>query len=249
MPIFTIDIWFLHLSPTYYGLMYALSFILCYSIVKKKNILSHDDLDSLVLYIFLWVVLWGRFGYVIFYNFSYYISHLFEIIAFWKGGMSFHGGALGVILAVFLFAKRKKQSFLFLIDHIASVVPIWLFFGRIGNAINKELLWFHYDGFLAIKKEGISYFPSPLLEAFLEWIILYFILAHFLKRKRFNGEIGSIFLIFYSVFRIIVELFFRLPDENIGYIIGPFSLGTLLSLPMLFAWIWLYYYLKKHPKK
>lgn len=245
MPIFTIHIWDFSLSPTYYGLMYVISFILCYLSVWKRKIFSLDSIDTLLIYIFFWIILWGRLGYVFFYDFLYYFKNPLDVIKFWEWGMSFHGWALWVILAVILFAKKEKKSFYFVIDHIASVVPIGLFFGRIGNYINKELLWKTYNWFLAVEKDGQYFFPSPLLEAFLEGFVLYFILSFALKKKSFEGQIGSLFLIFYWIFRIFIEIFFRVPDVQIGYIFWFLTMGMILSFPMIIFWILLYVYLNK----
>lgn len=245
MPIFTLHIWTFSLSPTYYGLMYVISFISCYLVVKRRKVFSLVSIDNLLLFIFFWIILWGRLGYVLFYDIFYYLKNPFDIIKFWQGGMSFHGGAIWVILAVMLFAKQEKKSFFFVIDHIASVVPIGIFFWRIGNYINKELLWFPYNWFLAVEKKGEYFFPSPLIESFLEGFVLYFILAFAFKKKKFDGQIGSLFLIFYGIFRIFVEIFFRVPDPQIGYILWFLTMGMILSFPMIIFWIWFYVYLSK----
>lgn len=239
MPIIQIPFFGFTIAPTYYGLMYTVSFILWYLIFLKRKILSESDLDSLLIYIFLWVVLWGRLGYILFYDFNYYVHNISEIIAVRKWGMSFHWGLIGVITSVFLFSKNHKISFWKIIDELAAIVPIWLWLGRIGNYINKELLWFPYNGPLAIEIAGRWYFPSPLLEAFLEGLILFLILKYIQRKKKFIWQTSAFFLIFYGTFRIIVELFFRMPDEKLGYILWPLSLWAILSIPMILLWIYL----------
>ncbi|MDD3793565.1 MAG: prolipoprotein diacylglyceryl transferase [Candidatus Gracilibacteria bacterium] len=222
--------------------MYALSFIVGYYILYKRDAIDRDKLDDLFLYIFLGVVLGGRFGYIFFYDFSNYLSNPVDIIKVWEGGMSFHGGVLGVILAMIIFSKKYKIGFLKLADQITLVLPIGLGLGRIGNYLNKELLGYSgYDGFLAVYLNNVGYFPSPLLEAFLEGFILFLILNYlYIKKILKKGQIASLFLVFYAIFRIFVEVFFRQPDVQIGYILGFFTMGQLLSIPMLIVGIILF---------
>ncbi|MDD3645997.1 MAG: prolipoprotein diacylglyceryl transferase [Candidatus Gracilibacteria bacterium] len=208
-------------------------------LLQRRGVRGEVELlDDLLLYIVAGVILGGRLGYVIFYNLTSYIENPLDILKVWEGGMSFHGGVIGVIIAMYLFSKRYKVGFLKLSDEITAVLPIGLGLGRIGNYLNKELLGFPYNGPLAVNGN----FPSPLLEALLEGVVLFIILNLVYKNRKFDGQIASLFLIFYGVFRIIVELFFRLPDANIGYIAGYFTLGTLLSIPMIIAGF--YYYVK-----
>ena len=132
-----------------------------------------------------------------------------------------------------------------LADNIVSVLPIWLFFGRIWNYLNKELLWFQYTGFLAVEKNGNYYFPSPLLEAFLEWIILFIILFFINKYKKIDWIVASSFLIIYAIFRIFIEIYFRSPDVQIWYIFWFLTVWEILSSIMLFSGIIIFIYLKK----
>lgn len=247
MALFEINIFWYQLQANFYWLMYAFWFLLWYFIIYKRNIINRKDLDNLFVYIFLWVLLWGRLGYVLFYNFNYYLSNPIDIFKFWNWWMSFHWWVIWVILAMALFSRRHKFSFLKLADQITLVLPIWLWLGRIWNYMNQELLGFSgYNWFLAVIKDWKSYFPSPLLEAFLEWIILYFILYFFYKRKNLSDwQISALFLIFYAIFRIFVEVFFRTPDVNIWYILGFLTMWEILSLPMLIAWIFFYFKFKK----
>ncbi len=267
MYIFSINIFWIQILPSYYWLMYALGFIAWYYIIKKrgkfsinyfsdkqkkvletKNLLSKNKkqvplLDNLLFYIFLWVILWWRLWYTLFYNFYYYIENLGQIFRIWEWWMSFHGGVLWVLIAMALFSKRYKISFLMIADEVTAILPIWLGLGRIWNYLNKELLGFHpYTWPLATKINDISYFPSTLVESLLEGLVLFFILNWIYKNKKFNWQIWTLFLIFYSIFRILVEIFFRMPDEHIGYIFWFLTMWEILSLPMLV--IWIYYYLK-----
>ena len=243
MTIFEITIFWITIAPSYYGLMYVLGFILWYIILEKRQILWKKELDSLFLYVFLWVILWGRLGYVIFYDLSYYLSNFWDIIKIWEWWMSFHGWALWVILGVFIFWKLNKISFIKTINEIALVAPIWIFFGRIWNYINKELLWFPYTWFLAVEKNWEYYFPSPLVEAFLEWIVLFLILLYFSKTK-FNKYLWAIFIIWYWVFRLLVEIFIRVPDSHLWYIIWPLSMWAILSIVMILIWFLIIFVLR-----
>lgn len=239
MSIFEIPFFWITIAPTYYGLMYTISFIVGYTIMMKRKVLPENQLDTLLIYVFLWVVLGGRFGYIIFYDLNYYLHNLNAIIQVRNWWMSFHWGLIGVILSIYLFCKNYKIQFWKIMDEMAAITPIWLFLGRIGNYINKELLWFPYNGPLAVELAWKSYFPSPLLESFLEWFILFFLLKYIQNHKNFYGQTSGFFLIIYWIFRIIVELSVRMPDEKIGYVIWPFSLWAILSVPMIVLWIFL----------
>jgi len=244
MYIFKLDLFWLTIAPTYYWLMYVLWFIFGYFIVKNELNLKTKKIDSLLLYIFLWVVLWWRIWYILFYDLAYYIENPINIIKTWQWWMSFHGWVIWVIIAMFLFSKKHKFSFLKLSDAICYSLPFWLFFWRIWNYINKELLWFSpYSWPLAIYKNWEYFFPSALLEAVLEWIVLFFILRYFKNNKKLKKwQIAALFLIFYASFRIFVEAFFRLPDSHIWYIFWFLTMWEILSFPMLL--VWLYYYIK-----
>ena len=155
--------------------------------------------------------------------------------------MSFLGGWLWVILAIYLFTKKNDLAFWKIIDEVALVTPIGLFFGRIWNYINKELLWYSwYDGLFAVEINDQSYFPSPLLESLLEWLILWIILLLIAKNKLFHWRIASIFLIWYWLSRSVREVFLREPDLHIGYIFWFLTLWEILSFPMLIVWVIIY---------
>ena len=156
--------------------------------------------------------------------------------------MSFHGWVIWVILAMWYFSRRYRFSFLKLTDEITTVLPIWLWLGRIWNYLNSELLWFsNYNWPLAVYKDWIWYFPSPLLECFLEWILLFIILNIVYKYKKFDWQIAALFLILYGSFRIFVEIFFRTPDANIWYIFWVLTMWEILSIPMILIWGYYYY--------
>jgi phosphatidylglycerol:prolipoprotein diacylglycerol transferase len=229
-----------------YWLMYALSFIIWFYIIKKRKIFTHIQWEDFFLFTFLGVIIGGRLWYVVFYNLSYYLENIHKILYVWEWWMSFHWGALWVILAMILFSRKYNLNFLRVSDELTSVLPIWLFLWRIGNYFNKELLWYSgYNGIFAVEKNWTTYFPSPLLEAFLEWFILYFILLYIYKNKKFDWQVWSLFLIFYGIFRILVEIFFRQPDEHIWYILPGLSLWIIYSLPMIIIWLWIYIYLSR----
>ncbi|NDK07779.1 prolipoprotein diacylglyceryl transferase [Candidatus Gracilibacteria bacterium] len=264
MYIFKTEIFGITIAPSYYGLMYAIGFLTAYIIIKKGLKISTKKMDDLLIYSFLGVLLGGRIAYILFYDLTYYLNNPGSLIKVWEGGMSFHGGVIGVILAMYFFSKKYKVGFLKLADYLCYALPIGLFFGRIGNYLNKELLGFsNYNGPFAIYINSVGYFPSPLLEAFLEGIVLFGILHYAKKIKennnkifsfklhkkwynvfipKYDGQIAALFLIFYSIFRIIVEIFFRVPDTQIGYIFGFLTMGEILTFPMLISGI--YYFIK-----
>ena len=182
-----------------------------------------------------------------FYNPQYYLSNLSEIIKIWEGGMSFHGALIGIIIGTYFFSIKKNISTYFFLDIIACVAPVGIFFGRIANFINGELFGKPTDiwwGVIFPKIDNLSRHPSQLYEAFLEGIVLFFIMNLILFKKNYKtGTCSYMFLIIYGIFRIFSE-FFREPDSQIGFIFGSLSMGMLLSLFMIFAGSILY--LKKN---
>ena len=203
------------------------------------------DVDDLIVWVALGVVLGGRLGYVLFYNLSSYLSHPLEIFAVWRGGMSFHGGFLGAVLAIVLFARSRGLNPLAMLDMAAVVTPIGLFFGRIANFINGEL-WgrpapdFPYA--VVFPHAGpVPRHPSQLYEAFGEGLVLFIVMAFAARRFGFRrpGLLGGIFVLGYALARIVCE-FFREPDEQLGFLFGSsigalgggITMGMLLSIPM-----------------
>lgn len=242
-----IDPVFLSIGPLqfrWYGLMYVLAFIATYFIirseVKRKQLaLTADDVADLVFYGAMGVVLGGRIGYILFYNLGFYLANPLKLFAVWEGGMSFHGGFLGVILTFLIYARRNKIPFLTLTDIAALCTPVGLGLGRIGNFINGELYGRPTDlpwGIIFPGSDGVPRHPSQLYEAFLEGVVLFFIARFVSKRTTVNGVTSCTLMAGYGLFRFMVE-FVRQPDAQMGLIFGLFSMGQLLSLPMFIAGI------------
>ncbi len=196
------------------------------------------EFDNLITYIIISMLLGGRVGYVLFYNFEYYLSNPFDIIKIWEGGMSFHGALVGIILGTKWFSVKRNISTFFLLDIIAFVSPIGIFFGRIANFINGELVGKTTDVFWGVIFPYIdnnARHPSQLYEAFLEGVVLFIIMNLVLFRKNYKtGTCSYIFLIFYGIFRIFSE-FYREPDLQVGYLFNLISMGTMLSILMVLA--------------
>ena len=231
----------------WYSLAYIFGIIFGW-VYCKKNLIKDKKLlnlfDDLITYLIIGIILGGRLGYIIFYNLEYYLDNFFEILMIWNGGMSFHGGLIGVILATVIFGKKHKINSYIFLDLIALVAPIGLFLGRIANFINSELYGRETDIFWSVKFviiDNISRHPSQIYEAIFEGLILFFLLNHFVKKDNFKnpGLISSMFLIFYSFFRFILE-FFRAPDYQIGYLIYQLTLGQFISIVFFFLGISLY---------
>ncbi len=199
---------------------------------------TKDQIDDFLLWVVLGVMLGGRIGYILFYNFTSYIENPITILYLWQGGMSFHGGVIGVSVAIILYSQIYKIPLLRLSDIIACVVPIGLFFGRLANFVNAELY-----GRITTSKWGVI-FPnsngeprhaSQLYEAFLEGLILFIILFILSRKKAIRDKAGvltGIFLIWYGLSRFIIE-FFREPDAHLGFIFSFLSMGQILTVPML----------------
>lgn len=218
----------------WYGFMYAFSFLLGYLWLGKK--LDDGFKDPLIIYVILGIVLGGRIGYVLFYNISYFFANPLKIIAVWEGGMSFHGGLIGAAAALALFAKKYKVKFWDLGDIVTSFAPVGLFFAKIGNFINGELYGRVAENFcLRFPSDpGNCRYPSQLLEAFLEGIVLFGLLYFIGRKTKKKGVVSAWFLILYGIFRIFAE-FFREPDSHIGFLFGLITEGQLLSGLMLIA--------------
>lgn len=238
-----IDPVFLHLGPVqlrWYGLMYMISFIIGYFLLRRyakyrKLNLSDDDLYDLLFYLILGVMIGGRLGYVLLYDLHNYLEQPLTIFAIWQGGMSFHGGFVGVVLAALYICKKKGWNFWEIADLVCAVVPVGLGLGRIGNFINGELFGRPSNVMWAmVFPDGgaMPRHPSQLYEAFLEGLILFFILRWLYRKNLYHGTVFWGLIAFYGLFRFIVE-FFREPDAQIGYDLGPFTRGQLLSFPML----------------
>ena len=231
----------------WYSLAYIFGIIFGWLYCKKKLIKDEKLLnlfDDLLAYLIIGIILGGRLGYVIFYNLEYYLDNFFEILMIWNGGMSFHGGVIGVILVTIIFSKKHKINSYIFLDLISLVAPIGLFLGRIANFINSELYGRETDIFWSVKFvviDNVSRHPSQIYEAIFEGLILFFLLNHLAKKNSFknSGLISSMFLIFYSFFRFILE-FFRVPDPQIGYLAYELTLGQFISIVFFFLGISLY---------
>ncbi|MDC0409515.1 prolipoprotein diacylglyceryl transferase, partial [Pelagibacteraceae bacterium] len=198
-------------------------------LLKNTNLkFKLDDFDDLISYLIISIIVGGRIGYVIFYNFNYYILNPLEIIKVWEGGMSFHGALIGIVIGTYLFSKKKSISMFFILDIIACVAPVGIFLGRIANFINSELIgkvtsvsW----GVIFPLVDTLPRHPSQLYEAMLEGVTLFLILNILIfKRKYKVGSSSYLFLIYYGFFRILSEIF-REPDAQIGYVFSFFSMG------------------------
>ena len=221
----------------WYSLAYIFGIIIGWSLCKKifiKNADISEKFDDYITYLIVGIILGGRLGYIIFYNFNYYSHNILDIFKIWQGGMSFHGGLLGIILSSIIFAKKNHQDPFEYMDLVALVAPIGIFFGRLANFINSELYGKTTEVLWSVtftKVDNLPRHPSQLYEAVLEGAILFLILMYFRKKNYLKkpGLISGLFLIFYSIFRFFVE-FFRMPDEQLGYLILNLSMGQIISL-------------------
>ncbi len=235
----------------WYSLAYIAGILIGWVYCKKKLIKDQkilDLFDDFITYAILGIIVGGRIGYVLFYNFEYFFNNPIEILFVWNGGMSFHGGLIGVIIASNLFSKLNKVNTFIFLDIVSLSAPIGIFFGRIANFINSELYGTPTEvpwsvKFIAV--DDINRHPSQLYEAFLEGIVLFFMLQFILKKNfaKKTGQISCLFLVLYSFFRIITE-FFRTPDLHIGYLFFNLTLGQLISAVFLSIGLALYFYLK-----
>ncbi len=233
----------------WYSLAYIAGILLGWLYCKKKLIKDNILLnlfDDFITYLIIGVILGGRLGYVLFYNLSYYFENPIEIFMVWNGGMSFHGGLIGVIIASMLFSKKNNMNHFVFLDFVALTAPIGIFFGRLANFINSELYGIPVElpwAVTFVQIDNLARHPSQLYEAILEGIILFLILLYFRKKNYLEkpGLISALFLIFYSVFRLIVE-FFREPDEQLGYLFFNLSMGQIISLVFILLGIILFYF-------
>ena len=232
----------------WYSIAYILAFVFGSILIKQfnrksYNLLSNVQVDRFFIWAVIGVIIGGRVGYVLFYQTNLLFLKPLYIFEIWKGGMSFHGGLIGIIFSIYLFSIKNSVKFFYLSDLVSIVAPIGLFLGRMSNFINTELYGRVTDFPFAIIYPDIDTnprHPSQLYEAFLEGLILFLILNYLIFKKNYKiGNCSFSFLIYYGVFRIFSE-FFRLPDIQIGYIIGFVSIGMLLSTFMIFAGIILY---------
>ena len=228
------------LAVRWYGLMYLLGFVAAYMLIRHlvrlRNLaLDKDGVSDLLFYAVLGVVLGGRLGYVLFYNPMQYLSRPLDIFAIWQGGMSFHGGLLGVVIASLIFCRRRKLTILLTGDILVTSAPIGLGLGRLGNFINGELwgrVTDHPWGMVFPGGGALPRHPSQLYEAFFEGLVLFVILYLLHRRKVTAGIPFFSFFIGYGLFRFLIE-FVRQPDAHLGFLWGGATMGQLLSLPMV----------------
>ncbi len=227
----------------WYSMSYIVGIILSVfyakRLIKDRFVtgIGSADIDDFLSYAIIGIILGGRLGYVLIYDIGYYINDPLEIIKTYNGGMSFHGGAIGMLLAGALYTHLRNISFYKFMDLICIIAPITIFFVRIANFINQELYGRTTDFFLSVifpRVDSLSRHPSQLYEAFFEGAIL-FVILDYINKKRIckPGQIGALFVTIYSIFRFILE-FTRQPDEHIGYIFSCCTAGQLLSLAGIF---------------
>jgi len=227
----------------WYGLAYVAAFLIGIQLMKRFNNKIQDNINNKIIDdFFIWsiigVIVGGRLGYVIFYQTLIFLNDPLYIFYIWQGGMSFHGGLIGIIISTYFFSKIKNISFFYLSDLITLIAPIGLFFGRIANFINVELIGKVTTFPIAViypTIDNLPRHPSQLYEAFFEGLILFIILYFFFLKfynKKMIGKLSGLFLLFYGLFRFLVE-FIREPDVNLGLFFNFLSMGQLLSLPLL----------------
>lgn len=224
----------------WYGLMYLLAFAIAWFLGRHRIKQGYLDIslkrfEDLLFYGIVGVILGGRLGYVLFYQFSYYLSHPLEIFAVWDGGMAFHGGLIGVLLAMLFFARKEGKTFLQIGDFVAPLIPLGLAVGRWGNFMNGEL-WGRPTngnwGMIFPMADHLPRHPSQLYQLALEGILLFVVLWFYSKKPRPTGYVSAVFLIGYGICRFIAE-FGREPDSHLGLLTMNLSMGQWLSLPMI----------------
>ncbi len=246
---------FLQIGPFtiyWYSIMWLSAFssvylLLSYRIKKEKtNILNLKELQDIAFYALLGAILGGRIGYIIFYNFNYFLAHPINIISpynfethLWTGiyGMSYHGGAIGIFIAIFYYSNKINKSGFKVINYIIPAIPFGYFFGRIGNFLNHELYGRVTSSWIGMNfTQGELRHPSQLYEAFGEGIVLFVILWSLKNNKKFDKYLLSFYVIGYAIFRFVIE-FFREPDEQIGLLYFDLSMGQFLSISMFIVGI------------
>ncbi len=235
----------------WYGVMYLLGFGAAWLLARSRSQrawspVRRDQVEDLIVYAAFGVILGGRCGYVLFYNFDKWLADPLWLLRIWEGGMAFHGGLLGVVVALILYARKLKQPWLTVTDFVVPMVPIGLGLGRIGNFIGQELWGRASDWPVAMifprDPEQIARHPSQLYQAGFEGLLLFIILFWYSRRPRPEGAISGLFLLLYGLFRSAVE-FAREPDGHIGFDMFDWvTRGQLLSLPMVVGGVLLFIY-------
>tara|TARA_B100000282_G_scaffold20011_1_gene13419 strand:+ start:729 stop:1511 length:783 start_codon:yes stop_codon:yes gene_type:complete len=238
----------------WYSLAYVIGILFGWFLSKRifiKDPLLKEKFDDYITYLIIGIIIGGRLGYVLLYNPNFYLNNLIDVFKIWQGGMSFHGGLVGVIAMSVLFAKKNGQDSYIYLDVVSIVAPIGIFFGRISNFINSELYGIETNLPWAVKfiqVDNLYRHPSQLYEAIFEGLILFIVLIYFRKKgfMKIPGLISGLFLIFYSFFRFIIE-FVRVPDEQLGYIFFNLTMGQIISF--IFFLIGSYLVITKHEIK
>ena len=238
----------------WYSLAYVIGILFGWFLSKRifiKDPLLKEKFDDYITYLIIGIIIGGRLGYVLLYNPNFYLNNLIDVFKIWQGGMSFHGGLVGVIAMSVLFAKKNGQDSYIYLDVVSIVAPIGIFFGRISNFINSELYGIETNLPWAVKfiqVDNLYRHPSQLYEAIFEGLILFIVLIYFRKKgfMKIPGLISGLFLIFYSFFRFIIE-FVRMPDEQLGYIFFNLTMGQIVSF--IFFLIGSYLVITKHEIK
>ena len=239
---------FFALEIRWYSLSYIFGIILAWVYCKIFLIKDERELklfDDLISFLIIGIIVGGRLGYVIFYNPIYYLKNPIEILMLWNGGMSFHGGTLGVIFATYLFSKKNKNNSFIFLDLIAMAAPIGIFLGRIANFINSELYGRQTDFLLSVKFEKVDDLhrhPSQIYEAFFEGIVLFIFMNFFFRKYLYKspGVISSLFLVFYSIFRFLIE-YTREPDSHLGFVFLNLTQGQIISILFFIIGLILFY--------
>lgn len=231
----------------WYGLMYMLGFFAGWGLgrvraARPDSGWTGEQVDDFVTWVMLGVVLGARLGYILFYDFAQYLRDPLEMLRIWNGGMSFHGGLIGVLFAIWWYARRNGRDFMSVVDFVAPLIPPGLFFGRIGNFINAELWGKVTDAPWGMVFPGAGSWPrhpSQLYEAGLEGLVLFIVLWAYSSKPRPVGRVSGVFALLYGGFRFCVELV-REPDAHLGYLaFGWVTMGQVLCLPLLLVGTWL----------
>ncbi len=237
------------LEIRWYSLAYITGILIGWYLAKRFFVNSNikGKFDDYITYVIIGLIFGGRLGYVLFYNFEYYLNNIFDIFKIWQGGMSFHGGVIGIIISSIIFSKKNNHNVFEYLDVIAIVSPIGIFFGRIANFINSELYGHETSlpwGVQFIQIDNLYRHPSQIYEAILEGFVLFLLLIFFKRKNEFNkpGALSSLFLIFYSIFRFFTE-YLRVPDKQIGYLFLELTMGQLMSIVFFIIGLLLYYFI------
>ena len=234
----------------WYGLMYLLAFVAFIMLAKRRlhlfPAIKMSDVDNMLTWAVLGVILGGRLGYVFFYKPDYYLSNPMEILAIWEGGMSFHGGFLGVLLVCFVYGRFKGWKFFDVMDFVAPCVPTGLAAGRLGNFINGELWGRVADpslpwGMVFRGAGDLPRHPSQVYQFLMEGVLLFVLLWLYARKPRATGRVSAVFLFGYGVFRFIAE-FFREPDAHLGLLTLGMSMGQWLCVPMIVGGVGLWWW-------